>query len=126
MGLDMYAYATSRKIKEQIDFVSSDLDHEIQYWRKNNALHGWMQRLYVNKGGSIDPSDFNCVNLKLCSDDLDQLEQDIQEGAMKPTSGFFFGEQNYSEDDKKTDIGFIRKARMNIADGLTVYYTSWW
>ena len=40
MGLDMYAYTTTEKVSEVDFFVEART--EIAYWRKFNALHGWM------------------------------------------------------------------------------------
>jgi len=56
---------------------------------------------------------------------LDDLERDIDSNAIDTTvSGFFWGE-HYPED--IADIKeAIAKARAAIANGQTVYYTSWW
>ena len=45
MGLDMYAYE-----------VSGDTKTEIMYWRKHNALHGWMESLWSTKP-DFDPNE---------------------------------------------------------------------
>ncbi|MBA4173813.1 MAG: phosphoglycerate kinase, partial [Hyphomicrobium sp.] len=55
---------------------------------------------------------------------LDRLEADIRVGNLPPTSGFFFGESDGSE--VEDDLRFIAKAREAMADGLIVYYSSWW
>jgi hypothetical protein len=121
MGLDMYAYTLDRAPKRPVDFKAND-GTEIHYWRKHPNLHGWMERLYRRKGGKDDA--FNCVNLQLAPEDLDALEADIRAGNLPPTTGFFFGASDGTENED--DLHFVAKAREAIADGLTVFYSSWW
>lgn len=121
MGLDMYAYATREKPDTPVDFKPAEAS-EVHYWRKHPNLHGWMENLYLEKGGR-NP-DFNCVPVVLTTEDLNRLEADIRAGALPPTSGFFFGVTDGTE--KDDDLAFIAKAREAIAAGLTVYYDSWW
>ena len=123
MGLDMYAFATKAKPNKEVDFSTNNFQpEEIHYWRKHPNLHGWMQNLYDMKGGTSDSFNGDCVVLD--SEDLDNLEADIKEGNLPDTSGFFFGNSNGEENED--DLKFIEEARRAIADGLTVYYTSWW
>lgn len=125
MGLDMYAFAN-----HSLD--SKEEPVEIAYWRKHNALHAWMEDLWVSKDcpNIGDSSDFNCVALPLTLDDLTSLEEAIKTRSLKPSAGFFFGSTNYSEEDwietSKEDLDFIAKAKGAIAWGLEVYYDSWW
>jgi hypothetical protein len=123
MGLDMNAFATKAKPETEVDFSTKNFEEtELHYWRKHPNLHGWMESLYYEKGGKADS--FNCVPVVLDSEDLDNLEYDIKEGNLPDTSGFFFG--NSSGDEDNDDLEFVAKAREAIADGKTVYYTSWW
>lgn len=122
MGLDMYAFATMVTPAEPVDFSAGENAGEIHYWRKHPNLHGWMQRLYRDKGGEQD--DFNCVNLQLTAGDLDNLEADVKQKRLPETSGFFFGESDGTE--LVDDLAFIAKAREALAANLTVFYTSWW
>lgn len=121
MGLDMYAFTTAEPVEAEVDFTAKTAS-ELAYWRKHPNLHGWMERLYREKGG--DAHDFNCVNVVLTADDLDRLEADIEATALPFTEGFFFGSSDGSERDD--DLAFIAKARAAIAEGKTVFYTSWW
>ena len=121
MGLDIYACTQSRKPASQVDFVSEDAT-QIHYWRKRPNLHGWMECLYREKGGS--DASFNCVNLQINAKDLDRLEADIRAKALPVTDGFLFGESDGAEFDG--DLRFVTAAREAIALGLTVFYTSWW
>lgn len=119
MGLDMYAFS----VPEGTTLEDNEDKCEMAYWRKFNALHGWMEELYRSRGGS---GTFNCVPVKLTSDDLDELERTINENALEPTEGFFFGEQKIYPEDIESTNQFIADAREQIADGRDVYYDSWW
>ena len=124
MGLDMYVYYRDAAYgieMPQIDFGGSEMvDAEIAYFRKHANLHGWMEKLYREKGGQAES--FNCVNLRLTAEDIDRLEKDVE--ALPHTTGFFFGVSDAS-DTVKTRL-MIRDAREKIAAGHAVYYTSWW
>ena len=133
MGLDMFAYKVKKGvITEQVDFEipespegSENIENEPQdlhYWRKHPNLHGWMENLYREKGGTDEQ--FNCVNLQLTEEDLVRLEEDINQEDLPETSGFFFGQSE--PEDKEGDLEFISKAREALSEGYDVYYSSWW
>lgn len=126
MGLDMYAFTTERSAATTpVNFKpnrNGDGITELHYWRKHPNLHGWMEELYRRKGGHSP--DFNCDTVELTPADLDDLEAAIRAGALPSTTGFFFGESDGSE--RADDLAFIAKARAAIAEGLVVYYDSWW
>lgn len=124
MGLDMYAFAFNGKVEKEVDFDRNNItdENEIAYWRKHPNLHGWMEQLYYEKGGTDDS--FNGSNVVLTKGDLDSLEQDIIDGTLPNTSGFFFGQTDGSE--KNGDLEFVQNAREAIKEGKTVYYSSWW
>ena len=118
MGLDMYAHAVEQ---------GKELDLEqppFKYWRKNNALHGWMEALYEEKGG--DDEEFNCVPVHLEFQDLEKLREDILAGRLKPTEGFFFGPQEYSAEQKEEDLHFVESALKLISEGFDIYYSAWY
>lgn len=121
MGLDMYAFTTRTKPACPVDFDPVD-PVEFHYWRKHPNLHGWMEALYRQKGGT-NP-DFNCAAVTLDSADLDRLEADLVAQRLPETGGFFFGASDGTETRK--DLGFVHVARLFVAEGLTVFYTSWW
>ena len=127
MGLDQNAY-----------MVKSDYDSdtktetitktEIHYWRKHNRLQGWMEELYRSKGGQ---EEFNCVDVHVSKDDLDNLEQTILDKELPETGGFFFGGDSYEDYEgeygyKETDLRFIVSAREALQEGKKVFYNSWW
>lgn len=123
MGLDMYALTSTKKLPAAVDFKPEEEAIEtIHRWRKHPNLHGWMEQLYIEKGGSEQV--FNCACVELTLEDLGRLEQAIREKTLPQTEGFFFGETDGSEVDD--DLAFVAKARAAIKDGKQVFYDSWW
>ena len=121
MGLDMFAYVTAEKLASAVDFPEPEKYDELHYWRKHPNLHGWMEALYVKKGGR--DRHFNMSPLMLDSADLDRLEAAIKRKKLPATIGFFFGNSDGSEFDD--DLEFIAKARQAIALGNVVFYLAW-
>ena len=127
MGLDMYAFIVDAdKVGDKVTDVALDADTatEICYWRKFNALHGWMGDLYHIKGGTSKV--FNCNTVRLNAKDLDRLEMDTGNNKLIPINGFFFGNQVVYPEDLESVAVFIAKAREALADGKAVFYDSWW
>lgn len=128
MGLDMYSYAIPEKDAGHNDTdvkIPESVEREqIHYWRKHHDLHGWMENLYRQKGGNADS--FNCTNVRLTEEDLDNLKKDIVEDKLPGTAGFFFGNNPPDEESMADDMVFIVKAREAIARGMAVFYDSWW
>ncbi|PKP67458.1 MAG: phosphoglycerate kinase [Alphaproteobacteria bacterium HGW-Alphaproteobacteria-5] len=120
MGLDMYAMVSMMQPDSPVGFNPDDAS-ELHYWRKHPNLHGWMEALYRGKGGF---EQFNCESVVLTAADLDRLEADIKAKRLPATSGFFFGASDGTE--MEEDLTFVAKAREAIAEGKTVFYTSWW
>jgi hypothetical protein len=124
MGLDMYAWAVEAKEGNEAFKIDESADKtELAYWRKFNALHGWMEDLYRELGGQ---DEFNCVPVRLSEDILDRLELALNEKTLQPREGFFFGSQDIYPEDIEATRRFIADAREQIADGMDVYYDSWW
>ena len=126
MGLDMYAFAVKADSfgDRVVDAVMDDDAMQISYWRKFNALHGWMEDLYRLKGGAKDS--FNCTTVRLDLKDLDRLEMDVGANKLVPRNGFFFGAQEIDSEDLESVATFVKVARQAIADGKAVFYDSWW
>ena len=81
-----------------------------------------MESLWNVKGND---GEFNCQDLELTLDDLDNLEKSLDNEALPQTTGFFFGDdadEHYAEQDRE----FIVQARAAIKQGYTVIYSSWW
>ena len=119
MGLDQYAFSENKDGERT----------EIAYWRKHNRLQGWMENKYVDEGGT---EEFNCVDLELTMDDIDQLEATINNKMLPETGGFFFGDDSYKHYDndeygyKKDDEVFINKAIEELNKGNKIIYSCWW
>lgn len=127
MGLDQFAFKTKAKLTSQVDFraqLKDDESEEIHYWRKHPNLHGWMEELYREKGGTGEQ--FNCDPVELTQEDIDRLASDILSGDLPSTSGFFFGQSSNDEEEENDDLEFCKKASEAIREGYKVYYDSWW
>ena len=131
MGLDMCAYVGEPGQHDRYwgqygrsvppdQQVSSP--REIGRWRKHPNLHGWMEQLYLSRGGNAE---FNGVEIELFWQDLDQLQQAVEEKTLPSTSGFFFG-RNADDYYREHDLKFIRDARAELFCGLRVFYNSSW
>ena len=106
----------------EIDYGNSIVKtEEVAYWRKHPDLHGWMQKLYEEKGG--EDKSFNGDPVVLTLADLDRLEDDILEVNLPKTTGFFFGESGGMS---LKDLEFVLDARKAIQEGDTVFYDSSW
>ena len=137
MGLDMYAYAghdgqsAAYQAHEGVwDTVTQEWvakgpvskPIELAYWRKHPSLHGWMEQLYRQRGGT---DTFNGIELELTWNDVDDLERAIRHGKLPFTEGFFFGkpaDNVYYEEDLK----FCLNAKAEIFLGFKVFYNSSW
>jgi hypothetical protein len=118
MGLDMYLY------EKQV--------HEVAYWRKANAIHGWI----INNTGAVD----DCTPIHLTKMDIVQLRDDCQkvidEGTLEtalellpPASGFFFGSTEvddwYWQDIKDTLEKLNTVIDESVDDAMFEYLASW-
>jgi hypothetical protein len=139
MGLDQYAY--SRPPRKR----NSDDDVQLMEWRKHNRLQGWMQQLWENKGcpnaqtEGDEMGDFNCVELQLTAQDIDDLEYAINNFEFPEANGFFWGSDSYfwnNEDDepfpeneywyKSNDLMFVESARKALDNKHRIYYSCWY
>ena len=137
MGLDQYAYAATTETQydeywdkgvwndEIKDYVSTvEKPREVQYWRKHPSMQGWMEKLWLEKGG--DPAlSFNGLQVELTWEDLDRLEKDIVANNLPKTTGFFFGEDS-SAYYKEQDLAFVKAARAELFLGMRLFYNSSW
>lgn len=131
MGLDMYVQRVVNPDEPSPIHLITEADYvpfegaqveDLFYWRKHPNVHGWMANLYYKKGGKDE--DFNGVNVVLTKEDIDQFEQDVLNGNLPETMGFFFGESDDSR--REEDLEFIARARKELEQGNVIYYTSWW
>lgn len=132
MGLDQFVYKTKYIIGVPVDFDRRAIDdaEEAFYWRKHPDLHGWMGKLYFQKGGRASNSgyatrygDFKGP-LQLTLDDINQLEFDMSCDDLPRTGGIFFGESDL--DDEERTYEFIEIARQYLNDGYSLFYSASW
>ena len=118
MGLDQYAYARDK------DGETEDL----AYWRKHNALDGWMQNLYAEVSTCTDEYDeFNGQELPLDSEDIESLEYVVENDLLPETDGFFYGEDSRNDPYKKeATLEFIKEAKKALSEGKEVFYQNSW
>lgn len=115
MGLDAYVRVkTGDKTEESVP-------EDIWYGRKENEIHGWMQRQ-----SGIPADDFNCVALPLTTELLDQFESAFKLKLLVPTSGFFFGAANAPDEVAEAAQNLLDASRAAIAEDKAPYYFSWW
>ena len=130
MGLDMYAWRVKAEdaigdfeVARTEDGDGDSKVEELFYWRKHHDLHGWMERLYREKGGTAES--FNCVKVRLTKEDLERLAADVMANKLPETTGFFFGNPS-DEHYRESDLRFIKEARAELFLGLKVFYNSSW
>lgn len=99
------------------------IDRNFHYWRKFNALHGWMHDLYLMRGGK---GDFNCKTVRLFMSDINDLKQICITKSLTPVSGFFFGAQEIYDEDWASLEKFLANAVVALDSGKALYYDSWW
>ena len=125
MGLDQNAYKVKRKYAPTTK-TETVRTTEICYWRKHNALQGWMEELWCKKTGKT-AEDLNCADLPLTSEDLDNLEEAITKNKLPVTVGFFYGSDSSQDESRKEyDLNFVAKAREAIDEGYEITYSCWW
>ena len=118
MGLDMYLY------EKQV--------HEVAYWRKANAIHGWI----INYTGvedicsPINLTKQDLYNLReVCIKVLDAHTEEVAIELLPPTPGFFFGstaiDEWYWKDIKDTIEKLSRAIDESVDDAMFEYQASW-
>ena len=128
MGLDQYAHKVKRTYAPTTK-TETVRTTEFFYWRKHNALHGWMEKLHNSRSSDEAQGwcEFNGVPVKLEEKDLDKLEQDVMTFNLPQTEGFFFGADSVGDEyQKEQTLEFLKKARKALAEGYEVEYNSWW
>lgn len=100
---------------------------ELYYWRKHPNLHGYMEKLYSERGGT---EEFNCVKLILTKEDIetliDKIKREINgEKVFENVIGFFFGKTCGEEWKDDLEV-FTKVLEETNWDKETVYYDSWW
>ncbi len=114
MGLDMYLkgkkYISEYSDKENFEKVNSidlgqksfkinNIDVEVLYWRKANAIHDWFVREVQAGVDECQESYVSTEKLKTLRDLCREVMNDKEKAnSLLPTrSGFFFGDTSYDE-----------------------------
>lgn len=117
MGLDQWA--STRDKKGNVE--------EIAYWRKHNALDGWMQNLWEAIRDDEDDYELNGQEVPIDADDIEMLEMVVNKDMLPETHGFFYGgDSRYDEEQKKTTLEFIAEAKKALKKGKQVFYQNSW
>jgi hypothetical protein len=103
---------------------------EIGYWRKHADLQGYMENIYISRGGD---KEFNLVPLYLdkgdCENVIAYAKQELAKHAqgkdVEHTTGFFFGATDPSDWTETIDK-FEEVIKNTDFDNESVYYDSWW
>lgn len=125
MGLDMYAFFVEKE--NAISDTKCRLAYgqmEDYYWRKNYQLHRWMEKLWKKKTGNTNGSDFNCAQIRLYKEDIEELEEAINSWEIDDSEPY--DTRKYTTRDKVGDLKFCEEAKAVIDEGYAVYYDSWW
>jgi hypothetical protein len=144
MGLDQYASArkgeptlvetgtttyddeNGKEVVEKIMENEWADSYDLCDWRKHPNLQGFMEDLWDGKGSpGEDGEGFNCVDLELTLEDIDELEIAIKGADLPETGGFIFGGDS-SEYYKEQDLQFCEDAKEALGNGYTVIYSSWY
>jgi hypothetical protein len=111
------------------DFPAVQIEVNVGYWRKANAIHGWFVK---NVQGGED----NCGRYYVSREALVELQEtcikalaDRDSNVLDPTDGFFFGsseKDEYWETDLRDTVTMIGKLLKTVPEGWTFYYQSSW
>lgn len=118
----------------------SQRDNEIHYWRKFNALHGYIVQNFadgVDKCQTIEIKDVDGSYKGGVKDILDALrrtKKKLDAGKktgldMMPTAGFFFGSteiDKWYEEDVAEALEFFNKLYEELEDDDVIYYEASW
>jgi hypothetical protein len=103
---------------------------EIGYWRKHADLQGYMENVYMSRGGDRE---FNLVPLYLDNGDCENVIKYAREVLtahakgqdVEHTEGFFFGATDPSDWTETIDK-FEEVIKNTDFDNEVIYYDSWW
>ena len=118
MGLDMYLY------EKQV--------HEVAYWRKANAIHGWIIS-YTNSVDDCSPISLSKRDLfvlrETCIAVLDAHTEEKAMELLPPAEGFFFGSTGIDDwywSNLEETVELLNKALAeSVDDAMFEYQASW-
>lgn len=125
MGLDMYAYVTTKDNYDPVNnqMIFPEKGVEFYYWRKHHELHEWMAKHWCSQTGKPD-LEFNCVNLPLNKEMLQTLQKDIKSCELYS----FLNSRDLKVWVERADYdeAFTEQALKFLEEDLVVLYSSWW
>lgn len=123
--VDREAYWESLRKADRLANESGCIDSQYHYWRKFNALHGWMEDLWRERTGAGAAEDFNCQTVRLYRKDIEALAEARDKNQLHPRGGFFFGAETIYPEDLESLDSFLLKASKDVDDNA-IFYDSWW
>jgi hypothetical protein len=149
MGLDMYLY--KRKYVKNWEHTPEEDRHtvtvehkgkvltqwdnpiyitkEVAYWRKFNALHGFIVEHFNNGKDDCSPIPLNLEDLKTIHNQLVKTIKENNPELLPPTSGFFFGntevDDYYWSDISDAINTFEEIINMEDSNVYYEYHASW-
>ena len=121
-------------ITKYSQFAGITVEYPVGYWRKANAIHNYFVQTV---GGGVDECQEMWVSRELlrdlrerCQDVLssDDMEEKAQEIGLETVSGFFFGDNEYSEwykDDLLLTIEIIDHV-LTLPEEYSLHYQASW
>ena len=124
IGLDQYAKWTDSKPNEEGVIEQ----HDFKYWCKTDHIQDFFQKIYAEKTGDTDPTNFNCEPVEIDFDVLNRFMTAVKTNNMKTVDGFFFGgDYDPSHPDVvEEDLKFAADCFFHLMMGRKVTYSSWW
>jgi len=124
MGLDQYANWTDGTTDEQ----GSLKKERIYVLAQTSHIQDFFQKIYAEKTGDTDPSNFNCVSVDIDFDVLNRFITAVKNKQMKPVDGSFFGcsYDPSTEEHIEQDLKFASECFFHLLMGRKVEYSSWW
>ena len=120
MGLDMWLLARE---------CGHHRTEEVGYWRKANAVHGWLDRRLGGIGNCVRVEVSRKNLVALYSDCLSVLDAELTPDACLPTThGFFFGSDEYGVEYSQhlRETVEICVAALSLPDDCDFFYEAWW
>lgn len=148
MGLDMYLFATDRKLPKKFSAEEDDVTEyvrdrwfphpksaqeedswqahdaeQIHYWRKHRHLMGLLETIYQEAGGT---DSFNCIFLRLDDADIARIRHAVtHQQFVGRSEGFFWGEGDASER-LSEDLKALKAIEEAQKVGKSIFFRSSW
>jgi len=112
MGLDMYLRGSKflwrnwndpEAERQEDGYRITDIRIDLGYWRKHPNLHGYIVEAFASGND-------NCQEIELSVQDMRNIISAIKEQRLPFTEGFFFGQSNDSEEQRKLDVAIFEQA----------------